>query len=231
MTEIKLKKEVTEVKISEPTGFRDIKPQTDMSQSKAGDTIKGIFDKLRDGAERFLGKVEAASNGAERYYSEYKDRIKFTPIDGDRGNWEGQRGESKYVPSENTEKGRDVKQLLTEKGVDGIEYKNGEPDFSPMSENTVKIESMTEDRRKNFQQADIECAEQWNADKRGGRTDWTPVDVRDWRRENEYSWHERCDTETMDLVPTAINDYFRHVGGCSECRIRDSKDKWDGFDE
>lgn len=217
MTEIKLKKEVTEVKISEPTGFRDIKPQTDMSQSKAGDTIKGIFDKLRD--------------GAERYYSEYKDRIKFTPIDGDRGNWEGQRGESKYVPSENTEKGRDVKQLLTEKGVDGIEYKNGEPDFSPMSESTVKIEGMTEVCEDNFPKADIKCAEQWNTEKRDGRTDWTAADVRDWRRENKYSWHERCDTETMDLVPTEINLYFRHLGGRAECKIRDSKDKGDGFDE
>lgn len=217
MTEIKLKKEVTEVKISEPTGFRDIKPQTDMSQSKAGDTIKGIFDKLRD--------------GVERYYSEYDDRIKRTPLDGDRGNWEGQRGESKYVPSENTEKGKDVKQLLTEKGVDGIEYKNGEPDFSSMSESTVKIEGMTGDCQKNFPQADIKCAEQWNAEGRDGRTDWTAADVRDWRRENEYSWHERSDTETMDLVPTEINLYFGHLGGCSECRIRDSKDKGDGFDE
>ncbi len=65
------------------------------------------------------------------------------------------------------------KEKLAEYGKDGIEYKNLEPDFSEVSEGTVKIDNMTEHRDDyydengelqsgNFSQADAKLAKQWN---------------------------------------------------------------------
>ena len=84
----------------------------------------------------------------------------------------------------------------------------------------------------NFSQADAKCAEKWNASNKDGKSDWTAAEVRDWRRENQCSWHERCDTRTMDLVSRDIHSYFGHYGGCSECKVRDAVNvDGGGFDE
>lgn len=47
----------------------------------------------------------------------------------------------------------------------------------------------------------------------------------------QCSWHERCDTKTMDLVPYDIHSYCKHLGGVSECKARDSVNDGGGFDE
>lgn len=45
---------------------------------------------------------------------------------------------------------------------------------------------------------------------RGGerRSRWTPSDVKQWRKENGYTWHERNDMVICDLVPTKINRFI-----------------------
>lgn len=228
MSEIHRHPEIPETKPSEASGFQEIKPRTGMTISEAIDFVRSLFSETQD-----------TSDG---YYNDYETRKDRTPIDGPRGQWEGERGESKYVPSDETEAGKAAKEKLAEYDMDGIEYTNAEPDFSECAEATVEIDNMTEHRENypdsegniqlgNFSQADAKCAEQWNATKRDGRTDWKPEDVRDWRRENNYSWHERCDTRTMDLVPYDIHSYFGHSGGCAECRVRDTADIGGGFDE
>jgi hypothetical protein len=161
------------------------------------------------------------------YYSTYDERLKQTPAeDSERGKWEGERGESKYIPNE-----QEIKDILAEYGLDGIIYKDGIPDFSVISESTVEIDNMTENRAENFKQCDEKCAEQWNKEARDGRTDWTARDVAQWRKENGYSWHERNDMKTCDLVPTKVNDYFGHLGGVSECKKRDTDNNGGDFDE
>lgn len=161
------------------------------------------------------------------YYSSYEERIKYTPKEeSDRGYWTGRRGESKYIPND-----RRIKKILKKYGLDGIEYRNGIPDFSRVSESTNIIDNMTENRADNFRQCDEKCAEQWNKAGRNKRKDWTPRDVAQWRKDNGYSWHERNDMETCDLVPTEINDYFGHLGGVSECKKRDGDNFGGEFDE
>jgi len=156
-------------------------------------------------------------NDSNEYPSTYEERINHTPVDGERGNWTGERGESDYIPSENS----DVKNTLEKFGRDGVEYSNGIPDFEPFSAETVEIENMS-DRRLgkggNFDQADEMCAKKWNEENRDGKNDWTKEDIQDWRDENGYSWHECNDMKTCQLVPTEINDYFGHLGGVSECK-------------
>ena len=162
------------------------------------------------------------------YPSSYKDRIDRTPSEqSDRGEWIGERGESTYIPSDEK-----MKELLAQYGMDGIEYKDGIPDFSRCSECTVEIDNMTENRYSNFAQCDEKCAEQWNKEGRDGKTDWTARDVQKWRSDNGYSWHERNDMKTCDLVPTEVNDYFGHLGGVAECKKRDAEQNIGGdFDE
>lgn len=229
MVEIPKKLEVTDVSKFEISAFKEIKPETDMSVSEAQSFLDSLFEEKQD-----------ASDG---YYNSYETRSRIIPADGERGQWEAERGESKYIPSDTTEEGKAALDKLAEKGMDGIEYRYAEPDFSKCAEATVEIDNMTENRydyedtdgnrrQGNFSQADAKCAEQWDDLEKDGKIDWTAADVRDWRRENECSWHERCDTHTMDLVSTDIHGYFGHYGGCSECKVRDAINvDGGGFDE
>lgn len=228
MSEIHGKSEICEMKMPEAFGFQEIKPKTDMLLSEAIDFVKSLFNEVPD--------ID------EGYYDTYEIKKQHTSVDGERGHWDGERGESKYIPSDETDSGKVVIEKLAEKEMDGIEYRNAEPDFSKCAEVTVEIDNMTEHRVNycdtegnvifgNFSQADVKCAEQWNISQKDNREDWKPEDVREWRRENGYSWHERCDTRTMDLVPYDIHNYFRHYGGCFECKIRDAVDIGGEFDE
>ena len=84
----------------------------------------------------------------------------------------------------------------------------------------------------NFTQADKQCAELWNEQKRDGRADWSEEAVSKYRKEHGLEWHERCDTKTMDLVKHEIHDFFRHSGGVYECKTRDNNEPSGGkYDE
>lgn len=229
MSEINRKSEIFKEQKPEETAFKEIKPETDMTVSDAKTFVDSLFKETQD-----------ISDG---YYNSYETRSKNLPVDGVRGKWEGERGESKYVPSAETEEGKAAKEKLAEKGQNGVEYNYAEPDFSKSAEATVEIDNMTEHRNDyidadgnsqlgNYSQADAKCAEQWNASNKDGEPDLTAIDVRDWRRENRCSWHERCDMRTMDLVSWDIHNYFGHYGGVSECKVRDAADiNGGGFDE
>lgn len=172
-----------------------------------------------------------ADTKENQYQSTYKERVDRTPSEqSERGVWTGERGESTYIPSD-----KEIKQLLEKYGLEGIEYKDGIPDFSKCSECTVEIDNMTDKRYGkdgNFAQCDEKCAEQWNKEGRDGKNDWTARDVQEWREKNGYSWHERNDMKTCDLVRTEVNDYFGHLGGVAECKKRDAaQNVGDDFDE
>lgn len=177
-------------------------------------------------------------------YNPYEVRLERTSSDVNpiQGSYIGERGESKYIPSGRSAEGVKVIEILKEYGLDGIEYRNAEPDFEVCSEAVVKIGGMTSNRENypdengipklgNFKQADIECAKKWNIEKRDNRTDWTGREVEEYRKKYGLTWHEKCDTETMVMVRSEINLYFKHSGGCSECRTRDGENCGGDFDE
>lgn len=148
---------------------------------------------------------------------QYEKRLpKETGDDGTkRGEWEGERGNSKWIPNKDlipTGQGTNKERLtweeiLEKNNIDGIDFKDGEPDFSEVSKETVEIDGFTDDRRVNFKKADIEAAEKRNC---------TPQEVREWRKENGYTWHEKSDQKTMEKVPSEIHGNVPHSGGVSE---------------
>lgn len=137
------------------------------------------------------------------------------------GSWEGDEGDSiwkpdpDYVPLKSNPEGKTWEEIEDKYGMDGVKFKDGEPDFSEIAEATVEIDDFTENRFENFAQADGKLAEQWNAEGRDGRTDWTARDVAAYRKENNLTWHERSDMKTMDLVPSEVHNNIPHAGGIS----------------
>lgn len=236
--------EINEVKKPEPENFKNIKPENGTNVEKSKRFWEDVFDKLGNTAEDIKDRIEGKEFGAQ--YNSEERMIEYTPAeDSKKGYWDGVRGNSKFIPNENTEAGLNAKEKLAEYGQDGVRYKNGEPDFSKCSEATVTIDNMTENRDDyyvdgmknygNFSQADIKCSEKWNAEAKDGRSDWTARDVNNWRDENNCTWHERCDTKTMDLISRDIHNtkdpVFTHLGGVSECRVRDAVNAGGEFDE
>ena len=78
--------------------------------------------------------------GNSGFQSAYTDRIRQTPsLESNR--WTGERGESICAPQSDASR-----QILEERGMSGVTYQNGVPDFSPFSESTVKLGYMTDAR-------------------------------------------------------------------------------------
>lgn len=149
--------------------------------------------------------------------------VRGCPIDGNGGNWEGERGNSTWVPDRNDVPKNPLTnpdkltwgELLDKYGIDGIPFKDGEADFSEVSKGEVEIDDFTDDRAANFDQADEKLAEQRGC---------TPEEVAKWREEHKYTWHECKDCKTMQKVPTEIHGNVPHSGGVSEYRMRKAEE-------
>ncbi len=157
------------------------------------------------------------------------------------GSFDGERGNSTFHPNS-----PDAQAILDQYGKDGVEYKNGKPDFLPFSthsspwgdvDSNVTIGHMTGNRtnptseygrRKdahdvnsdlgNYEQADNELASKMN--KENPDLALTGKDIEKWRNDNDLTWHELPDGESMQLVPTDLHDACRHSGGKSEMNYR-----------
>lgn len=221
-----------------PLGVKSVYREFDdmFSEIAMKEIVKSIESALLKQAKKIVGmesinitdldKSVVKDVGEGNFFSSYKERLDQTPANNsERGYWQGERGESKFVPVN-----QGIQEILAKNNMDGVLYRDAIPDFSPCSEGTVIIENMTSNRANNFKQCDQKCAELWNNDAKNDKIDWTPRDIANWRNENGYSWHERNDMKTCDLIPTETNDYFGHLGGVSECKRFDVFVLGDGFD-
>lgn len=131
------------------------------------------------------------------------------------GYWEGERGNSKwipnpdYVPKKSNPEGKTWGEILEKYGIDGIVFKDGEPVFDNVSKGTVTIEGFSSNRDDNFDKADIELAKQRRC---------SPEEVKQWRKENGYTWHECKDMATMQKMPSEIHNNITHRGGVSNSK-------------
>ena len=156
----------------------------------------------------------------------YESGVSGCPIEGHGGIWEGFRGDSVWYPNrdevpknpQTNPDGLTWGEILDKYGIEGIPFKDGEPDFSQVSKGTVEIDNFTDNRfgkGGNFDQACEKLAEQRGC---------TKEEVKEWMKDNKYTWHERSDCKTMDKVPTEVHGNVRHEGGISEIKSNNSKE-------
>ena len=168
-----------------------------------------------------IGAVYGGPDGYEFYqkyntpYSAYNSRLAQTPIDDEFGHWTGVRGESDYIYDKSKTIRISKDRYVTVEAGKKVQYQNCVPDFSPFQEAQVKIPRMTENRTKNFKQADEELAKYWTKIKHDGKT-WTADAVNEYRTRNGLTWHEMNNMNSMQLVPTEVNAGFGHLGGVGE---------------
>lgn len=149
------------------------------------------------------------------------ENYKHCPLDNQKegkennGHWEGERGDSKWIPNRGdvpkkaNPEGKTWGEILDKYGIDGVNFKDGEPDFIEISKGTVEIEPFSDSRTDNFDKADIELAKQKGC---------SPEEVAKWRKENGYTWHECKDMKTMQKVPSEVHNNMPHSGGISEAK-------------
>ncbi|MBS5259060.1 MAG: HNH endonuclease, partial [Lachnospira eligens] len=177
--------------------------------------------KLNDSSD--LNETQDTSEYAENE-TNGKSELARTPEN--HGHWTGERGNSKWIPDEDyvpPEKSSNPDkpysnpdhltwgEILKKYGIDGIRFKDGFPDFSEVSKGNVQIEGFetggNTEKNRNFKKADIELAKQRGC---------SPEEVKKWREENNYTWHECEDKKTMQKVPNEIHANVPHDGGRSQ---------------
>ena len=189
------------------------------------DTFINEVSKKMTPAELFSKSEKNGISGNSKEVANIKSEVakfekmnNFLPENG--GEWSGEKGNSTWEPNRDEIPKRPPGnektwgEILDEHEIDGIEFKDGEPDFSTVSEGTVEIDDFTEDRNGNFTQADEKLAEQWTKEAKDGK-EWSAQDVKDYRKENNLSWHERSDMKTLDLVPQEVHGNVPHSGDIS----------------
>lgn len=228
MNEIK-PKESSEIKAPETNTYKDIKPENGTTYADSLNYWnEEIFDKISNEQNIDSDKtsIESIQKGSEtvdakeadNLYTSLQDRVdKASESD---GTWTGDVGNSKFIPSTSTEEGIAAKNKLSECGMDGVDFKNGVPDFSKLAVETVKID-MTGDRTSNYTKIYEAVADKWNSENKDGRSDWTARDAKTWKQENGLSPHECSDMKTVQFVPTSVHSFVKHYGGVAECKARD----------
>lgn len=123
-------------------------------------------------------------------------------------------------PSKSNPEGLTWKEIKEKYGFEGIVFKNKEPNFRPLSRGHVVFAEgqYSSNRRKNFKVADMKMAEQLNDKYRrkyGKDRDplYTRTDVKKWRKENGYTWHEERNCVDIQKIPSIINNNVPHSGG------------------
>lgn len=136
----------------------------------------------------------------------------YCPLEGSNGHWEGERGNSQwcpdpdYQPQKHNPEDKTWGKVMNEHDIDNIPFKEGEPDFSEVSKGEVVLDERETDRSIVFNEADTKLAEERAC---------TPAEVRTWRKENGYTWHEKNDGLTVQKVPSIVHGNVAHAGGHS----------------
>ncbi len=197
---------------------------TYMEFAGGGSSFYGGSSGGAGGGSVSVGDKSAASNSDHGGLDEetYRKAISVTSIN--NGTWKnsdgsaGVRGESKWCPS-----GAMVKRKLAQFGVDGIEYKNGLPDFSPVSNYECKLDESEyfESDSKQFES----CSEALLEDYESGKFPWMKefynfdedqlYELECGKAPYGYKWHHATTPGVLQLVPTSIHEACRHMGGRS----------------
>jgi hypothetical protein len=153
-------------------------------------------------------------NTVDQYGSTPKERLDQTPVN--NGEWSGERGESKWTSTLT-----DVQEQYKQYGVDGIEYKDGLPDFSPISQfdhylpdKPINLVTATDDDQfddcskalKKYVEDNPEEAKRKFNNKQLNQINTS-------KKPSGFTWHHSVESGKMELVPTRIHQNSGHYGG------------------
>ncbi len=159
--------------------------------------------------------------------------VRYKNIPKTNGSWLGAPGDSKWmptaerIPSKLNPDAKSMGQILAENNMQkGIPFKQGKIDLRAASRGTVQIDNYTLSRTKNFSQADSMLAAAIRSGKvnpeiqgalKGMGVDPKTVMKGDIKalRKLGYTWHERPDMKTLDLVRSSLHANVPHSGGIS----------------
>lgn len=171
--------------------------------------------------------------GAKASVAKSGSVVRYKNIPKNNGSWLGAPGDSKWMPTAErvplklNPDAKNMGQILAENNMQkGIPFMQGKIDLRAASKGTVKIDNYTLSRSKNFSQADSMLAAAIRSGKvnpeiqsalKGMGVDPKTVTKGDIKalRKLGYTWHERPDMKTLDLVGSSLHANVPHSGGIS----------------
>jgi hypothetical protein len=164
----------------------------------------------REAITGHTGEAIGKKDIPDRYGSSFNDRIKQTPISG--GKWDGERGNSKWKPGNES-----IIRELGDYGIDGINYQDGFPDFTPIQVFECKLPNKLYEGKDNAQFSECnfalldhlkdhhECVSNFDDTQLGL--------IASGYNPSGYTWHHDVKEGRMQLVSTPIHNSCGHYGG------------------
>lgn len=156
------------------------------------------------------GEITDPNDVPDEYGSSFNDRLNQTPIN--NGEWSGERGNSTWKPEID-----DVAEQLSQHGVDGIDYRDGFPDFSPVSSYEYQL---PEDLYESGDPAQFNACNEALANHLENNPEFASNFDEDQleaisagKKPSGYTWHHDVKQGNMQLVPTRIHQNCGHYGG------------------
>jgi hypothetical protein len=191
----------------------------DQNTSKTAKTHTSITERIakqKEILDNSIGEIcdDKYWNTVDKYGSTPKERLDQTPIN--NGEWSGERGESKW-----TSNIPEVQEQYVKCGIDGIEYKDGLPDFSPVSQfdyqlpekpvdlvtakDADQFEACNNALKKYVEDNPEEAIAKFN--------DKQLKQINAGLKPSGFTWHHSVQRGKMQLVPTRIHQNSGHYGG------------------
>lgn len=191
------------------------------------DAVKqGVKTVVKTGAKKTAKEAtkKGVKTGVKQVAKKVSKKIFKTPIN--NGKWVGDRGNSKWIPDKDyipgggkhyaNLKNKTWGQILKENNIDGIDFKNGVPDFDKISKMESKIDySKIPDKAKKQllkEKPQRTALHDYFYEKLAKEKNMTVEEIHRFKDKNNLVPHETIDGR-IQLVPREIHDNLTHEGG------------------
>lgn len=198
-------------------------PGLEHSKAEGSAALDKLFSKLENLNNDMRDSHEVDSwDWVDKLYTSIEERLKR--VENTDAEFIGTPTDFLMRPNPETLRGQEAGQKMREFGVNEIRCVKGVVDFSPVSVAQTTIDGMTSELSHNRGLGFKAFAEQFNKEGRPPHGEqWNASRAMKFARANGLEFHECSDMRTVQLVPSAIHQYFKHLGGRKECSIRDGE--------